>query len=455
MLQDVAERVTVNQINTAIAQGDLATAKKLMAENPNLMRTKELSKYYGERDQWGKEFGLKEKETNASVALMGTRNEAARHALETQRQEYLRKEQERKAYETVYDTALKSRDNREKFNLGVQDLLKEDPTLANHIVQDSLGNIDYQQTFENMKALANQQDQIASLTPERLKAIEASIPLYTDPKTGLDWQSDRDALRGTGLGWHEKTQGKSEAERLKEWNAKVEEAKAKETAIEQEKLNQRITAERALGKSMVERLTQAAQKHGYDPTRNDTKEIELAIAKLREAGIGVPEIESAIKQVGNEDYLGKLRGGDKLKADSDAALKDAETKDFIKTSRFGLVPRDAEGEEAYLEKIMVSKATKGTGKYQELLTAITDLKNNGVIVDGKRVEVPVYVIGEALKVSDIDAWWTNPFNKASTNRITTYITETLLKDKDFMKEVENVEKIRKAYELKQSIYKNN
>ncbi|NOL52156.1 hypothetical protein [Pelistega suis] len=49
------------------------------------------------------------------------------YALETQRQEYLRKEQERKAYETVYDTALKSRDNREKFNLGVQDLLKEDP----------------------------------------------------------------------------------------------------------------------------------------------------------------------------------------------------------------------------------------------------------------------------------------------------------------------------------------
>lgn len=121
---------------------------------------------------------------------MGTRNEAARHALETQRQEYLRKEQERKAYETVYDTALKSRDNREKFNLGVQDLLKEDLTLVNHIVQDSLGNVDYQQTFENMKTLANQKDQIASLTPERLKAIEASIPLYTDPKTGLDWQSD-------------------------------------------------------------------------------------------------------------------------------------------------------------------------------------------------------------------------------------------------------------------------
>ncbi|NOL52155.1 hypothetical protein [Pelistega suis] len=77
-LQEVAERQIVNQIQTLIAKGDLAGANKLMSENPNLLKTGALAKYFGERDQWGKEFGLKEKETNANVALMGTRNEAAR-----------------------------------------------------------------------------------------------------------------------------------------------------------------------------------------------------------------------------------------------------------------------------------------------------------------------------------------------------------------------------------------
>lgn len=152
-----------------------------MSENPNLLKTAALAKYFGERDQWGKEFGLKERETNASVALMGTRNEAAKHALETQRQEYLCKEQERKAYETFFDVA---RASREKFNLGVQDLIKEDPTLANHIVQDSLGNPDFQQTFERMKALVEQKDQEAKLSDEELKAIEASIPMYDSNTRG-------------------------------------------------------------------------------------------------------------------------------------------------------------------------------------------------------------------------------------------------------------------------------
>lgn len=425
-----------------------------MAENPNLLKTAALAKYYGERDQWGKEFGLKEKETNASVALMGTKNEAARYALEAQRQEYLRKEQERKAYETFYDTAQKSRENREKFNLGVQDLLKEDPTLADYIVKDSLGNIDYQQSFENMKALAEQKDQVATLTPERIKAIEASIPLYTDPKNGLDWQSDREALRGTGLGWQEKTQGKSEAERLKEWNVKFEEAKAKETAIEQEKLNQKIATERALGKSMVERLTQAAQKHGYDPTRNDTKEIESDIAQLRNAGIGVPEIESAIQQVDNEDYLGKLRGGDKLKSDADAALKDAQEKDFIETHRFGAVPVDPKGEEEYLEKIMDRYFPKGSEERRELERRVYELRNEKTNkINGESIPIPAYLIGEAIKMSDLEDWssYFLPFNTVSDYTIKDNLNKLLSADKELLKEVADLEKIRTVRRLKKSI----
>ncbi|MCQ9329529.1 hypothetical protein [Pelistega suis] len=49
-LQEVAERQTVNQIQTLIAKGDLAGANKLMSGNPNLLKTAALAKYFGERD---------------------------------------------------------------------------------------------------------------------------------------------------------------------------------------------------------------------------------------------------------------------------------------------------------------------------------------------------------------------------------------------------------------------